>query len=61
MLKPIKRTAIDGKVWWVPWDCQEHSYSTLLCFGKYKTKRECELAIKISGLKMDHYWRWTKN
>lgn len=59
MLKPIKRTAIDSKVWWVPWNSQEHSYGELII--KYCSKKERKLAMKVNGLKMDRYWRWTKN
>jgi hypothetical protein len=42
---PKQRTALDGKMWWVVYDNKEHKYSTLLCFGKYKTKKECRAAI----------------
>nr|DAM02602.1 MAG TPA: hypothetical protein [Caudoviricetes sp.] len=31
---PAKRTAIDGRFWWVVMDKKTHKYSTLLCFGK---------------------------
>lgn len=41
-----KRTAIDGRVWWCVWDNDKGNWSTLTCFGKYKTKRRAELAIK---------------
>lgn len=41
----MKRTAIDGKIWWCVYDIKEHKYSTCLCFGKYKTKKECQIAI----------------
>lgn len=42
---PVKRIAIDGKYWWVVFDKKELKYSTLLCFGRYKTKRRCQIAI----------------
>ena len=45
MFKPAKRTALDGKVWWVVWDTDQSKSSTLLCFGKYKTKKDCLFAI----------------
>lgn len=45
MLEPRKRTALDGKVWWCVFDTNKHSWSTLTCFGKYKTKRECKMRI----------------
>lgn len=39
MLIPKKRTALDGKVWWCVYDLNKHTFSTLICFGKYKTKK----------------------
>ena len=42
---PAKRTALDGKTWWVAFDRLENKYSDLTCFGKYKTKKDCSLAI----------------
>lgn len=43
--EPTKRTALDGKVWWVVWDNIEHRYSTNICFGKYRRKKDCQWAI----------------
>lgn len=48
MLEPRQRTAIDGKTWWVVFDTGKQKYSTLLCFGKYKTKRACRIAIEYA-------------
>ena len=45
--EPRQRTAVDGKVWWVVYDKFSQQYSTLLCFGRYKTKKECENAIRL--------------
>lgn len=45
MFIPAKRTALDGKVWWCVHDTVKNEWSTLLCFGKYKLKRECQYAI----------------
>ena len=42
---PMQRSAVDGKVWWVVYDNDEHKYSTYTCFGKYKTKKECQADI----------------
>lgn len=42
---PAKRTAIDGRSWWVVMDKEAHKYSPLLCFGKYRTRKECNSAI----------------
>ena len=36
---PIKRTAIDGKVWWVVWDNKANNYSSFTCHRKYETKK----------------------
>ena len=44
--EPRKRTALDGNTWWVVYDKFSQQYSTLLCFGQYKTKKACEIAIK---------------
>lgn len=45
MLEPRKRIALDGKVWWCVFDTNKMEWSTLICFGKYKLKRECQFAI----------------
>lgn len=42
---PTKRTAIDGKVWWCVYNANNHKFSTLLCFSKYRTKKDCQYAI----------------
>ena len=44
---PAQRTAVDGKTWWVVWDSDAGSYSTLTCFGKYKNRKDCQLAIDL--------------
>jgi hypothetical protein len=43
--EPRMRTAIDGIVWWVPYNIKKEKYSTLLCHGKYRTKKECQQNI----------------
>jgi hypothetical protein len=43
--EPRQRTALDGKVWWYPYNTKEQKYSTLTEHGKYKTKKECQYAI----------------
>lgn len=43
--EPRQRTALDGKVWWVVYDRYKQEFSSLTCFGKYKTKRDCQTAI----------------
>lgn len=44
-LEPRQRTAADGKTWWVVFDTATGKYSTYTCFGKYKTKKDCQYAI----------------
>jgi hypothetical protein len=48
MFEARKRTALDGKTWWVVFDVNKQKYSTLLCFGKYKTKKACNIAIQYA-------------
>lgn len=45
--EPRQRTAIDENIWWVVYDKFSQEYSTLTCFGKYKTKKDCLTAIKL--------------
>ena len=47
--EPRKRTAIDGRVWWCAYDTLENKYSSLLYFAKYRTKKECKIAIILAG------------
>lgn len=44
--KAVKRTARDGRTWWVVWDKAKREYSGLRCFGRYRRKKDCELAIR---------------
>lgn len=54
MLEPRNRTALDGKVWWCVFDTDKMKWSTLVCFGKYKLKRDCQFAIdKYNRLYVD--------
>lgn len=46
--KSVKRTAIDGVTWWVVWDNAHKAYSTWTCFGRYRRKKDCDLAIRYS-------------
>lgn len=45
MYEPRKRTALDGKVWWCVFNTDTNKWSTLLCHGKYRTKKECQYTI----------------
>jgi len=42
---PRKRTALDGRTWWYPYNKVEHEWSALTCHGKFKTKKACQTAI----------------
>lgn len=55
---PIKRTAIDGKVWWVVADNERRDFSHFTCHGKYNTKKECQAAINFwNGRYGEQYFR----
>lgn len=45
MLEPRKRTALDEKTWWCVFDTDSMKWSTLIVFGKYRLKRDCQYAI----------------
>ncbi len=47
---PAKRAAVDGRTWWVVMDMSTHKYSSLLCFGKYRTRKDCQAAILSATL-----------
>lgn len=47
-LIPMKRQALDNKVYWCVFDISSNKFSTLTCFGKYKTKDVCEIAIEVN-------------
>lgn len=43
--RAVKRTALDGKTWWVIWDNIRNCYSTRTDHGKYRTKKAAEWRI----------------
>lgn len=43
-----KKTALDGKVWWCVYDTYRKGWSTFLCHGKYKTRKEAEKQIVLT-------------
>ena len=47
MLEPRKRTALDGKTWWCVFDTENQAWSTLTIFGKYRTRKACQLDIDL--------------
>lgn len=61
MLEPRKRTALDGKVWWCVFDTIDMKWSTLTCFGKYETRKECQLAIDSYLLNLANKWEFRKD
>lgn len=40
-----RRTAIDGKIWWCVYDHLTNCWSTFLCHGKYRTRKEAQEKI----------------
>lgn len=49
-LEPRRRTAVDGKKYWVAFDKNTQKYATITAIGKYDTKKECQQAIdKFTG------------
>jgi len=42
---PVSRTALDGTVWWKVWDSKNNIESTLLCHGRYRTRRTAQANI----------------
>lgn len=40
-----RRTAIDGKTWWCVYDRLKNCWSTFLCHGKYRTRKEAREMI----------------
>lgn len=45
IFKPVKRTAVDGRVWWVVYNVVDKDYSKIVYFGKYRTRKDCQYAI----------------
>lgn len=46
---PVKRTALDRRVWWVVFDTKTKKYSDLLYYGKYMTRKACQFAIDYNA------------
>lgn len=44
-LEPRKRKALDNSIYWCVFDSQECKWSTLTCFGRYKTKKAAQYDI----------------
>lgn len=42
---PMKRTSLDGKTWWCVYDAKKHRWCTSILFGKYKMKKDAQIAI----------------
>ncbi len=40
-----KRTALDRRAWWCVYDLERGAWSTILCFGRYKTRKAAQFAI----------------
>lgn len=43
---PRRRTALDGRVWWVVWDTYNHGFATNpLLFGRFLRRKGCQAQI----------------
>ena len=42
---PMKRRAVDGRLWWCIYDNERHAWSAFLCHGRYKTRKAAQYAI----------------
>lgn len=45
MLEPRKRTALDGRSWWCVFDTEQMEWSSCIIFGKYRTRKACQISI----------------
>ena len=53
---PVKRTAIDGKVWWEIYDRRFGVLSTQFCHGRhYKKKKDAQFAIDYAHKQYAEY------
>lgn len=50
-----KRTDIAGRTRWYVYDIKANNYSTLMCFGSYRLKKDCEWAIQRAVVKSDEF------
>lgn len=46
---PVRRAALDGRLWWCVFDNKRGAFSSFLCHGKYQRKRDCVSAIDRSN------------
>ncbi len=53
---PQPRTTVDGKQVWCVYDRERKGYSTYTCHGKYKSKRECQMAIVLWNVQKGEAW-----
>lgn len=57
MLEPRKRTALDGKEWWCVFDTSNMTWSTIIIFGRYRTKKACQDDIDLwNANNVDNYF-----
>ncbi len=47
---PIKRRALDGRLWWCIYDNKRHAWSTYTAHGKYKTCKAARIAIELAKI-----------
>ena len=46
--EPRKRTALDGRVWWVPYNVTVNAWNTFTVWGKYRTRKACAFSIRYA-------------
>lgn len=44
---PRPRLTVDGKQYWCVYDRERGAFSTYTCHGRYRNRRECEMAIVL--------------
>lgn len=48
---PRKRTALDGKTWWCVYDTVAGGWSSYVCHGRYRRKKDADFAINYYAMK----------
>lgn len=46
---PIKRRALDGRLWWCIYDNERHAWSTYTAHGKYKTRKAARDRVELAA------------
>ena len=61
--EPRKRTALDGQKWWCVWDNKKNEWSTLIWFGRYRSRSGCLYGISRVRQEIwnEKEGKWTKS